>query len=231
MFSEDELLPISALQHLVFCERQWALIHLEQQWSENRLTAEGRILHDKAHGGQRESRGDFRIARGLRIHSLRLGLSGIADVVEFRRSLDGRGVKLAGIEGAWLPFPVEYKRGRPKSNRCDEIQLCAQALCLEEMLTATIFGGALFYGTHRRRYEVLFDSSLRDRTEELAARLHELADTGKTPPAVYEKKCESCSLISLCLPKIATGKKSVGRYLASILDKVDDEESIACDTC
>lgn len=230
VFSEDELLPISALQHLVFCERQWALIHIEQLWSENRLTAEGRILHDKAHGGEGESRGGLRIARGLRIHSLRLGLTGIADVVEFHRSPDGRGAKLTGTDGVWMPFPVEYKRGRPKANRCDEIQLCAQALCLEEFLSTAIPAGALFYGSQRRRHEVLFDSSLRGRTEELAARLHELTDARKTPPAVYEKKCESCSLINLCLPKITTGKKSVGRYLSSTLDKIDDEESIGCDS-
>ena len=229
MFSEDELLPISALQHLVFCERQWALIHLEQQWSENRLTAEGRILHDKAHSGEGESRGQLRIARGLRIHSLRLGLTGIADVVEFHRSPDGGGISLTGTDGVWMPFPVEYKRGRPKPNQCDEIQLCAQALCLEEVLGAVIPRGALFYGSQHRRHEIPFDSSLRARTENLAVRLHELTDARRTPPAVYEKKCESCSLINLCLPKVTTGKKSVSRYLSSILDKIDDEESIGCD--
>jgi CRISPR-associated exonuclease Cas4 len=229
VFSEDELLPISALQHLVFCERQWALIHLEQQWSENRLTAEGRVLHDKAHGGAGESRRDLRIARGLRIHSLRLGLTGIADVVEFHRSSHRGGIALTGTDGVWMPFPVEYKRGRPKPNQCDEIQLCAQALCLEEMLGVVIPGGALFYGSQRRRHEVPFDSSLRARTENLASRLHELTDARRTPPAVYEKKCESCSLINLCLPRVTTGKKSVSRYLSSILDKIDDEEPIGCD--
>lgn len=229
MFSEDELLPISALQHLVFCERQWALIHLEQLWSENRLTAEGRILHDRAHAGDSESRGDLRIARGLRIHSLRLGISGIADIVEFRRTSSCQGIALEGAEGVWEPFPVEYKRGRPKSNQCDEIQLCAQALCLEEVLNTTISRGALFYGRQRRRHEVLFESFLRDRTEHLAARLHELTHARRTPPAVYAKKCDSCSLIDDCLPKIMTGKRSVHHYLSSALDKIDAEESTGCD--
>lgn len=228
MFDEADLLPISALQHLVFCERQWALIHLEQLWSENRLTAEGRILHETAHAGESESRGDLRIARGLRIHSLRWGLSGIADIVEFHRA--PRGIALEGAEGTWEPFPVEYKRGRPKPDQCDEIQLCAQALCLEEVLNAAIPAGALFYGRQRRRNQVLFNPSLRARTEKLAARLHGLTDACQTPPAVYAKKCHNCSLISLCLPKITTGKKSVRRYLSSLIENIDAEESIGCDT-
>jgi CRISPR-associated exonuclease Cas4 len=133
VFSEDELLPISALQHLAFCERQWALIHLEGAWAENQLTAEGRVMHDRAHEPGTESRGDIRISRGLRLRSLRLGLSGIADVVEFHRCGrpdDADGIRLLGVSGSWAPFPVEYKRGRPKSGPFDEIQLCAQALCL-----------------------------------------------------------------------------------------------------
>ena len=133
MYSEDDLLPISALQHLAFCERQWALIHLEGVWAENQLTAEGRVMHDRAHEPGTESRGDIRISRGLRLRSLRLGLSGIADVVEFHRCGrpdDVDGVCLPGVSGSWAPFPVEYKRGRPKSGPFDEIQLCAQALCL-----------------------------------------------------------------------------------------------------
>src|SRR5579859_4686917 len=144
MYSEEDLLPISALQHLAFCERQWALIHLEGVWAENQLTAEGRVIHDRAHEPGTESRGDVRVSRGLRLRSLRLGLSGIADVVEFHRcgrrgdtsgkGLVASGVALPSVSGSWAPFPVEYKRGRPKSGPFDEIQLCAQALCLEEML-------------------------------------------------------------------------------------------------
>ena len=227
VFTEDELLPISALQHLVFCERQWALIHLEQLWSENRLTAEGRILHERVHDAEAESRGDVRIVRGLRLHSLRLGLSGIADVVEFHRGTVGKGARLEGVAGFWTPFPVEYKRGRPKPDECDQAQLCAQALCLEELLGTAVPAGALFYGKPRRRTEVVFDSALRARTEQLAARMHELADARRTPPAVYEKKCESCSLIELCLPKVTTGRKSVRRYLSSALDELEAEEARA----
>lgn len=142
-FLEDDLLPLSGLQHLAFCERQWALIHIEQSWAENRLTAQGRVLHNRAHDGPPESRPGLRIARGLRLRSLRLGLSGQADVVEFYPAPDG--IALPGETGLWRPFPVEYKRGRPKAGRCDEVQLCAQALCLEEMFARPIPSGALFY--------------------------------------------------------------------------------------
>jgi len=186
VYNEDELLPLSGLQHLVFCERQWALIHIEQQWEENRLTAEGRLLHETVHASGSESRGEVRIVRGLSLRCLRLGIAGQADVVEFRGS---------------QPFPVEYKRGKPKSDRCDEIQLCAQALCLEEMLAVSIPAGALFYGTTRRRADVLFDEPLRKRVEELAERMHELYRQRETPEASYAPRCEQCSLIEVCLPR------------------------------
>ena len=206
MFSENELLPLSALQHLLFCERQCALIHIEQAWEENRLTAEGRVLHERVHEADDESRGDVRIARGLRLRSLRLGLVGQADVVEFRRTEQG-----------WLPFPVEYKRGKPKRDASDEVQLCAQALCLEEMKSVAIPAGALFYGTTRRRVEVAFDPALRELTINTVERLHSLVASGATPPAVYEKKCEHCSLFSLCLPKTAGQHKSAAAYLKRML--------------
>lgn len=198
MYSEDELLPISALQHLLFCERQCALIHIEQVWEENRLTVEGKNMHEHVHEQSSESRPGVRIARGLRLRSLRLGLVGMADVVEFHQ---GR------------PFPVEYKRGKPKADHCDEVQLCAQALCLEEMLAATIPSGALFYGTTRRRQDVAFDDALRDLTVQTAERLHALIAMGMTPAQEYSAKCENCSLLNVCLPK---GGKSVARYLAEI---------------
>jgi CRISPR-associated exonuclease Cas4 len=254
MYDEADLLPISALQHLAFCERQWALIHLEGLWAENRLTVEGHHLHDRTHQSESESRGDLRIARGLRLRSLRLGLSGIADVVEFRRvpevaqgppcgpaartaeapefrrvpereaATAGQGtgmraaVPLPGVRGLWQPAPVEYKRGRPKLGPYDEIQLCAQALCLEEMLGVAIFAGALYYGQPHQRQEVALTVELREQTEKLAARLHELTRIGKTPLATYEKKCESCSLLSLCMPKTTGGRKSVERYLGGMMD-------------
>jgi CRISPR-associated exonuclease Cas4 len=230
MYDEADLLPISALQHLAFCERQWALIHLEGLWAENRLTVEGHHLHDRTHQSESESRGDLRIARGLRLRSLRLGLSGIADVVEFRRlasapegqlsppSQGPAGVPLPGARGLWQPAPVEYKRGKPKLGPYDEIQLCAQALCLEEMLGVGISAGALYYGQPRQRQEVALNAELREQAEKLAARLHELTRIGRTPLATYEKKCESCSLLSLCMPKTTGGRKSVDRYLAGIFE-------------
>jgi CRISPR-associated exonuclease Cas4 len=205
MYSEDDLLPLSGLQHLMFCERQWALIHLEQQWEENRLTAEGRLLHETAHNSGVESRGEVRIVRGLSLRSLRLGLAGQADVVEFR------GKK---------PFPVEYKRGKPKSDRSDEIQLCAQALCLEEMLAVSVPQGALFYGTTRRRIDVPCDGQLRKLVEELAERMHELYRQGKTPEASYAPRCEQCSLIEVCLPR---RKRDANRYLRDSLRRALEE--------
>lgn len=232
MYSEDELLPISALQHLAFCERQWALIHLEGAWAENQLTAEGRVMHDRAHEPGTESRGDIRISRGLRLRSLRLGLSGIADVVEFHRcghrgdadmndaQVVAGGVRLPGVSGSWVPFPVEYKRGRPKSGSYDEIQLCAQALCLEEMLDVPVPGAALFYGKPVRRFEVALTPSLREETERLAIRLHELMRLCVTPPSIYEKKkCDSCSLISVCMPERLSEHRTVEDYIASALDE------------
>lgn len=235
MYTEDELLPISALQHLVFCERQWALIHLEGLWEENPLTVEGRFLHDRVDVSETEVRGNLRIARSLPLRSLRLGLSGKADVVEFHRLLPemesdapegrNRAIALPDVPGLWTPFPVEYKRGRPKADPCDKVQLCAQALCLEEMLNAAIPGGALFYGKPRRRYEVGFDPSLREETEALAARLHELHRAGKTPSARYEPKCENCSLMAQCLPRITGSGKSARKYLAGALDQIKKENN------
>jgi len=206
MFTEDELLPISALQHLMFCERQCALIHVEQAWDENRLTAEGRVLHERVHDADNESRGNVRIARGLRLRSLQLGLIGMADVVEFHKT-----------EHAWTPFPVEYKRGKPKADQCDRVQLCAQAICLEEMMNLVIPAGALFYGTTRRREDVAFDKPLRDLAAKTAERLHRLVERGVTPQAMYEKKCESCSLFSVCLPETSGNHKSAKEYLNRML--------------
>lgn len=203
MYPEDDLLPLSALQHLRFCERQCALIHVEGLWAENVLTVEGSHLHKKVDAGPEESRGDVRITRGVPLRSLRLGLIGKADAVELHR-LDG---------GAWRPFPVEYKRGRPKRDRSDEVQLCAQALCLEEMQETPVPAGALFYGQTRRRMEVAFDAELRAETEAAAARLHELIRGGVTPRARREPKCESCSLLHLCLPDAGGSGRSAVRYL------------------
>ena len=207
MYSIDDLLPLSALQHIVFCERQCALIYTEQAWTENRLTVEGKIMHERVHDESRESRGDVRIDYGVSLRSLRLGLIGKADVVEFHRQPDG----------SWRPFPVEYKRGKPKADDCDKVQLCAQAICLEEMLSVAIPAGALFYGQTRHRLDVVFDEDLRRETEETARRAHALIASGRTPPPVYEKRCESCSLMAECLPKTIQKRRSVKNYLARIL--------------
>jgi CRISPR-associated exonuclease Cas4 len=230
MFDEDDLLPISALAHLFFCQRRAALIHIEGVWEENLFTAEGRILHEAAHEPTLESRGELRIARGLRLRSLRLGLSGKADVVEFHRraqadsppAMEGgllpTAIQLPGVDGFWQPFPVEYKRGRLRREEGYEVQLCAQALSLEEMLGVAVPVGAVFYGQPRKRLEVAFGEELRRETETAAARLHELLRARNTPPARYEKKCDSCSLLALCMPKTTGGRKSVERYLAGMLE-------------
>jgi CRISPR-associated exonuclease Cas4 len=218
-YTEDDLIPLSALQHLLFCERQCALIHVEQVWIENLFTAEGRIMHERVDTGNRESRGNIRIEYGMPLRSLRLGLTGKADVVEFHLSSDDL---LAGnkSKAKWKPFPVEYKRGKPKKDNCDKVQLCAQALCLEEMLNTEIPEGALFYGKTRRRQDVAFDRALRLETEKAAKRAHELIKSGKTPKPVYTKKCDSCSFVGFCLPKTLGKGRSVNRYLKKAIQKL-----------
>ena len=206
MYREDDYIMLSALQHYLFCSRQCALIHLEQTWDDNRLTMQGNILHERVHEGGREKRGDVITVRGLRLSSARLGLSGQADVVEFHKS--AAGCALPNDAGRWQPLPVEYKRGKPKKDHCDAVQLCAQAICLEEMLNCPIPGGALFYGQERRRKEIAFDQSLRDETERCAAATHALLKGGITPPPTPDKRCGSCSLKEHCLPVVLSQKLS-----------------------
>ena len=199
MFAPEDCLMISGLQHFRFCRRQWALIHMEQQWAENLRTVEGKFLHERAHNEQlQERRGDLLTVRGLRVQSLTLGLSGVCDVVEFRQG--ARGVPLSGKEGQWLPYPVEYKRGVPKQDGCDELQLCAQAICLEEMLCCKIPEGALYYGEPRRRLRVSLTKELREEVRSDAAQMHALYRRGHTPRARRTKSCNACSLKELCLP-------------------------------
>lgn len=217
MYADDELLPLSAVQHLLFCERQCALIHQEQTWVDNRLTVEGIRMHRRADSGQDETRGDLLIVRGLPVRSARLGLSGRADVVEFRQVGRGSGVALDGRRGRWSPTPLEYKRGGPKRHRADEVQLCAQALCLEEMFGVRVSYGSLFYGARRRRTEVVFDENLRRMTEEASERLHALLSHAAPPPPDYRpRKCDACSLISVCLPKAPSDTQA---YLRRALPK------------
>lgn len=225
MYSEDDLLPLSALQHLVFCERQCALIHVEQMWDENRFTAEGRIMHERVHEVGGESRGKVRIERGVPLRSLELGLIGKADVVEFHL-IQPPSVPAPACDSKhhvevrrWRPFPVEHKRGKPKPDESDKVQLCAQALCMEEMLEVEVPSGAIFYGRTRRRLDVEFDRSLREETEKAARQLHELIGAGSTPKPVYTKKCKSCSLMDRCLPQVLHKKQSVRGYLTQALEK------------
>lgn len=218
MFSEDDLLPVSALQHVVFCDRQAALIHVERLWSENVHTVEGQHLHEHANDAGAESRRDLRIVRSLALRSLALGLSGVADVVEFHR--DDAGVTLPDRSGLWRLFPVEYKKGKPKRHRADEVQLCAQAFCLEEMFATRVVAGALFYGTTRRRKPVTFDEALRGATLAAAARFREIVEQRLTPAARWSAKCRQCSLIDDCRPRAA--EKSARRYLASMIAQVGD---------
>lgn len=214
MYTEDELFPISALQHLLFCERRAALVHIEGLWDENPFTVEGRYLHERTDEIGTEVRSDLRIARGLRLRSLRLGLTGKADVVEFCRLPEGKaGVSFVDVSGLWNPIPVEYKRGRLRHERGYEVQLCAQAICLEEMMNIEIGAGAIYYGKTRRRLEITFDEKLRRETEGTAERLRELLASEGTPRAVPGPKCKSCSLLDLCLPGVTGKRRNVQGYL------------------
>lgn len=226
-------IPISALQHYIFCPRQCALIHIEGLWAENRLTVEGNILHRKAHGekagprggGRAESRPGVRIVRGLALCCDSLGLTGKADVVEFHAAPDAdQPATEAGssepraARPLGRPFPVEYKRGKPKRHDADLVQLCAQALCLEEMLGLGPRGvalGAIFYGQSRKRLDVAFDTALRRRTLDVITGCRAMIVSGVTPRAAREKKCDRCSLLNLCLPGATGPAKSAARYIAA----------------
>lgn len=225
-FAEEELLPISRLADIEFCERRAALHLIEMAWEDNVHTAQGTVMHEHVHDvDSSEKRGSLIVLRGLWIRSLRLGMVGKADVVELRRADEGdpAGVRVQDLLDLWRVYPVEYKPGRLKQQRSFQIQLCAQALCLEEMLCADIPRGALYCGQPRRRQEVTFDQCLRAETEHLCLRLHELIRSGQTPAAKYEAKCKQCSLFEQCLPKVTNGKHSVTDYLQKVLSGKDDQ--------
>ena len=219
MYSEEDLLPLSGLQHLAFCERRWALVHLEQQWEENLFTAEGKLLHEKAHSAEIESRPEVLVRRTLPLRSFRLGLSGQADIVEFLPCEAAEpGVPMPRRKGLWKPYPVEYKRTRDKHGSVAyRIQLCAQALCLEEMLQVPVPAGAVFDGKAKRREMVIFDEPLRQEVEHYAALMHQILQSQKTPPSVYGKKCESCSMKPVCLPMIVESAIA-SSYLTRAID-------------
>ncbi len=214
-YNEDDYLQLSGLQHFAFCRRQWALIHIENQWAENLRTTEGELMHERAHDASlRERRGNVITMRGVSISSPVLGVSGKCDVLEFRA--DPRGIHLPETEGTWQPYPVEYKRGRTKENPADRLQLCAQAMCLEDMLCCEIPEGALYYGEPHRRDVISFSDELRHMVRENLEEMHRLYRRGYTPRVKPGKFCNACSLKSLCLPKLMKAQSAVGYILSAM---------------
>ena len=216
-YSEEDFLQLSGLQHFRFCRRQWALIHIEHQWAENYRTTDGALMHQNAHDKSfSESRGEVLVTRGLNVFSRTLGVSGECDVLEFHQSETG--IPLKGRTGAWQPYPVEYKRGKPNECTGDTLQLCAQAMCLEEMLCCSIPEGALFYGEPRRRTVVLFTPELRETVRRDSDEMHQLYHRGHTPKAKPSKSCSACSLKELCLPQLVR-RESVQTYLRRAMEE------------
>jgi len=204
MYTEDDFIMISALQHYIFCPRQCALIHIDDVWQENLFTVRGEILHEKVDTDSYESRGDVKTVRGLRIHSYKYGIIGRCDVVEFRQTSKGKEI-----------LPVEFKSGQPKEDISDKVQLCAQVLCLEEMLNTQINKAAFFYGKIRRRYVVDIDLQLRTQTEDVINNVRRLLSEKKTPIIEYSAKCRNCSLINICQPK-AMNKRKLTNYIKEL---------------
>ena len=211
MENDDDLLQLSGIQHFSFCRRQWALIHVEKLWSENGLTAAGRVQHERVHDRMKtESRGDELIVRGMPIKSRALGVSGECDAVVFSRKEDG--VILHGRRGKWLPLPVEYKHGREKVSDCDRLQAAAQAMCLEEMFSCRFERAALYYfeTKHREYFDVT--DELRERVTAMFAEMRQYAARGYTPKVKPSAACRSCSLREDCLPVLLRKKESVADY-------------------
>lgn len=227
MMNPDDYLQMSGIQHFCFCRRQWALAYLEQQWAENLRTAEGHLLHARCHDDSlREKRGNLLTVRGLRVVSHRLRLSGICDVVEFRPS--STGISLQGYDGRWLPLPVEYKHGSPKANDADRLQLCAQAMALEEMLVCQIPQGALFYAEIRHREPVDFTEELRQKVQQTAAEMNHYFLRGYTPKVKPGKHCNACSLKELCLPVLCR-RADAASYIRTHLE--EPEGAAPCENC
>lgn len=216
-FSPDDLLPLSGIQHFLFCRRQWALIHVERQWQENILTVEGHLLHKRVDDPFfTESRKGLLVARSVPVASYRLGLTGVCDVVEFTESPDG--VRLPGRTGLFQAAPVEYKRGHEKRDPCDEAQLCAQAMCLEEMLSLTIPQGYLYYGATHHRVAVEIGPELRSLVLKMTQEMHAYFERGYTPRVKVSKACRSCSLADLCLPELEANHLQASRYIREQLE-------------
>ena len=216
-YKEEDFLQLSGLQHFKFCRRRWALIHIENQWEENYRTIDGAILHQNAHDTEfLESRGDRFITRGVSIYSAELGVSGQCDVLEYHRG--STGIPLPGRDDLWQPFPVEYKRGKPREDTGDTLQLCGQAMCLETMLCCDIPEGALYYGEIRRRERIAFTPELRSQVRQLLEQMHDLYRRGYTPKVKPTKSCNACSMKELCLPKLMKNR-SVSAYLKAAMEE------------
>lgn len=216
--------PLSAVNHYSFCPRRCALVHMECVWSENFFTSSGQQLHSKVDRGGSASRKDCRIAKSLRLFSRTLGVSGIADLVEFVRD-DIAGVSVLGWQGRWMPYPVEYKWGTAKNEIPYRRQLCAQAICLEEMFHVRVMEGSLYIGVKKHRCPVQFDEMLRQETREVCSSIHTLLASGITPPPTFGKWCSSCSLIEECRPKLVASRRSVKAWLEGELNSTQDRLS------
>ncbi|WP_031514023.1 CRISPR-associated protein Cas4 [Desulfofalx alkaliphila] len=219
-YKDEDLLALSGIQHFAYCPRQWALIHIEKQWIENLHTVEGKQLHERVDNPDFfESRGGVLTARSVPISSYELGFFGVADLVEFYAD-EKKGITLNGRQGKWRPIPVEYKKGKPKKDIIDQVQLCAQAICLEEMLSTTIEYGYLFYGKTKHRTKIVFGKQLRDEVVRLAEQMHSVFNKQITPkPLTNNKGCKSCSLVNVCLPKLGTKQAGVNSYIKRYLGR------------
>ena len=215
-YNEEEFLQLSGIQHYFFCRRQWALIHIEGLWAENERPVDGEFVHKHAHdSASREKRGDILIVRGMYIHSRELGFSGQCDIVEFHECPEG--ISIIGEEGRWIPFPVEYKRGKEKPGDCDLAQVCAQAICLEEMYYCPVVNGAIYYGERRHRMDVAFSEKLRTSVKQASLEMHSLMKRGYTPKGRRRKSCDFCSLQEKCLPALME-HESTAEYLKRMED-------------
>ena len=218
-YREDDFLMISGIQHFAFCRRQWALIHIEQQWAENVRTVEGELMHKRAHDPfLSEKTKDMLIVRGLPVSSRSLGLSGECDVVEFRKAEDG--IKLQGHRGLYQIYPIEYKRGKPKDSDIDILQLTAQVMCLEEMFSAEVPEGAIFYGEIRRRDRIAITEDLREKVRDMVGEMHQLYQRGHTPKVKWSKGCNACSLKEICVPKLGKANR-VAKYIEEAIGEAD----------
>ena len=221
MYSEENFLQLSGIQHFEFCRRQWALTHIEQQWQENVRTFEGKLLHDKAHDSfLRETRGDEFISRGMPIHSNALGISGECDIVEFHK--EDEGINIVGRDGYYRVIPIEYKRGKPKEGIEDSVQLAAEAICLEEMLCCEIKYGYIYDGEIRRRQKIHIDDVLRNKVRDIVSEMHQYYDRRYTPKVKVGKKCNACSLKDICVPEL-NKNRSVSSYIDNVVNDGGDD--------